>query len=154
MKGKKLIYLFLALALPGLIYVFLRQFGRNEFDLQVYYREDVPVTSCDKTLPIPYLIPDSVLAKPLKVANLFYLEGDSETESNLNRLSDEISAELYYTKKVERRDDVLGCALALKEPWTVVMIDSMRQIRGYYAPSTREEFDRLKMEMDILLKRY
>jgi hypothetical protein len=39
-------------------------------------------------------------------------------------------------------------------PRNVVLVDSKKKIRGYYTIGSREEADRLILEMEILLKKY
>jgi hypothetical protein len=39
-------------------------------------------------------------------------------------------------------------------PRNVVLVDNKKRIRGYYAIGSREETDRLIVEMEILLKKY
>lgn len=62
---KKLLFLFLALLLPVLIFLFLRSFGKNEFNVPVLFADSVsaPVACKQYTYKVPYLIPDSVLQK-------------------------------------------------------------------------------------------
>jgi hypothetical protein len=62
---KKLLFLFLALLLPILIYFFLKSFGRNEFEVPVLFADSVtaPVACNAYSYKAPYLITDSVLQK-------------------------------------------------------------------------------------------
>ncbi len=46
------------------------------------------------------------------------------------------------------------CFLFLEEPNDLILVDSAKRIRGYYQLSSREEVDRLLMELSIMLKRY
>src|SRR5437899_2470523 len=60
---KKIVYLLLALALPGLIFIFLKLFGKNHFDIPVYYMEgvsDLPV-ECMGSHKGQYILADSIL---------------------------------------------------------------------------------------------
>lgn len=60
---KKIVFLCLALLMPVLVYLFLKTFGRNEFDVPVLYTDSVTVPrECQPlTYNVPYVIPDSVL---------------------------------------------------------------------------------------------
>ena len=60
---KKLLVLFFALLLPILIFLFLKSFGKNEFDVPVLFADSVtaPVNCSVYKYPVPYSIPDSVL---------------------------------------------------------------------------------------------
>lgn len=156
MKIKKVLYLFLALLLPGLIFVFLKKMGKNEFDLPVYYSDGVDSTDCPFQYGAPYHLSDTLLRKedrpPL---GIFTFGNGSEGRRNLLKLTDEFADSLFSITVVDSTDtQVARCALLIKDPWTTVLVDDKNQIRGYYRPDTREEFDRLKMEMSILLKRY
>ena len=64
MKGRKVLFLSLALLLPVAIFVFLKIFGQNEFQVAVMHQEgkiDAP-ENCDFVYSTPYRIPDSVAA--------------------------------------------------------------------------------------------
>ncbi|MBY0433089.1 MAG: hypothetical protein K2U26_03165, partial [Cyclobacteriaceae bacterium] len=81
---KKLLYLFLALALPGLIFVFLKMAGRNEFNIPVYYETGVTDSPCGITYPSPYSVPDSVrkrLGNEGRVMIVFFPLPDLELEN-------------------------------------------------------------------------
>ena len=60
---KKILFLFLALLLPVLIFLFLRSFGKNEFDVPVLFADSVeaPVSCSAYSYKGPYVITDSVL---------------------------------------------------------------------------------------------
>jgi hypothetical protein len=60
---KKLLFLFLALMLPVLIFLFLKSFGKNEFDVPVLFADSVitPVACNSYSYKAPYVITDSVL---------------------------------------------------------------------------------------------
>ncbi len=52
-----------------------------------------------------------------------------------------------------QRDTNKKCLLFLKDPYHVVLMDDQKRIRGYYAHS-REELDRLDVELKILFNKY
>lgn len=60
---KKLLLLCLALLMPVFVYLFLKTFGKNEFDVPVLFTDSVttPVECTQFTYTVPYVIPDSVL---------------------------------------------------------------------------------------------
>lgn len=60
---KKVLLLFVVFLLPVLIYLFLKSFGRNEFDVPVLYTDSIGVSaSCyGKNYHLPYQVPDSLL---------------------------------------------------------------------------------------------
>ena len=63
MRGKKALFLFLALALPICIFVFLKMFGRNEFDVPLLYDKGVlqKPAECNVVYNEPYTIADSIM---------------------------------------------------------------------------------------------
>jgi hypothetical protein len=175
---KKFIYLFLALALPGLIFWFLKKFGRNEFSVPVYFENGIQTDSiCNMNVPGIYSVPDSVLSKvgirkdaPAKLVVIYPFIKDDLSE--VVRV-----AEKYIPDRVEtvvvsgipnnpdgklRRvffdydqfGPIVYCLLRVEEPWSVVMLDEHNRIRGFYDGSRRDEMDRLDLELSILLKKY
>lgn len=60
---KKALFLFLALLLPVIVFVFLKLFGKNEFTVEPLFQEEIeiPVTCDSFSYNIPYTIPDSIL---------------------------------------------------------------------------------------------
>ena len=164
--NKKLIYLFLALILPGLIFVFLKRFGKNEFAIPLYYQQGVDSLNalCGTNYQQPYHVPDSVLRKTGLLAgrpSLFLFSNQIRDNPEFKRISGNFEAEEFQVAEVDSIK--LGavtfkrwcsCVFMVKAPWNVVLMDSQKRIRGYYALGSREEVDRLIMEMQILLKKY
>jgi len=159
---KKLIYLFLALLLPIGVFLFLKAFGQNEFTIPVYFENEMAEysTSCQYEYTMPYLVPDSVMKavgwKGESVA-LIIANQSSEVKKNLRHLSEEFEPgdfQLISSDETNEWDRWYSCFFFLKKPWSAVLIDTDRKIRGYYAPNSREELDRLIVEMKILLKQY
>lgn len=162
--GKKLVFLFLALLLPVCIFLFLKIFGKNEFDVAPLYEQGVTGAHplCNLTYPSPYVLPDSVMKlisrgndAPLVLLNF------SGAETVLQRVYDEVSENEVKTVQAQAlalRDEELSflknCVLLLKDPDDVVLIDDQKRIRGYYQGSSREEIDRLLIELSIILKKY
>jgi hypothetical protein len=46
------------------------------------------------------------------------------------------------------------CVFLVNEPWQAVLLDQDKRIRGYYDLRNRDEEDRLRVELKILLKKY
>lgn len=174
--SKKFIYLFLALALPGLIFVFLKRFGKNEFTVPVYFEAGlVPDSICNLSAPAPYHVPDSIIQKIgftssiIKVAVVYPFVKDDLTE--IIRVKDKYVSDsvevivisgIPNNPKTDLRIQFLDykdfgstvlCWLQVNEPWSVVLLDDKNQIRGYYDGS-RDEMDRLDLELSILLEKY
>lgn len=58
----KVIFLVLAFVFPVCIFVFLKMFGRNEFDVPPLYATEPPkqLQGCDHVPSLPYVVPDTV----------------------------------------------------------------------------------------------
>jgi hypothetical protein len=175
--NRKSLYLFLALALPGLIFVFLKFFGKNEFDVPVYFKEGLQKdTVCNLSIHGQYLVSDSVLkvagGKPNQINVLVVYPFVKDDLTELNRVAEKFKEDSVYLgivsgmqnlpkthlPKKELLYDSFGwlvtCGLRISEPWSVVLIDDKRQIRGFYDGSRRDEMDRLDLELSIVLKKY
>jgi hypothetical protein len=65
MNFKKSLYLFLALLLPVCTFLFLKQFGVNEFVVKPLFEEsaELPVSCAQYSYQFPYAVADSVLAE-------------------------------------------------------------------------------------------
>lgn len=164
--NRKSLYLFLALILPGLIFIFLKRFGKNEFAIPRYYEQGVDSlnTLCGTRYVQPYRVPDSVLARTGWVAgraSLFLFDNRIAENSEFKRLSDNFEAGEYQVREID--SSKMGaaafrrwrtCVFMVNAPWNTVLLDSGKCIRGYYAVGSREEADRLIMEMQILLRKY
>jgi hypothetical protein len=164
MRGKKILFLFLALLLPVCIFIFLKLFGKNQFDVPLLFhtRDAEFPTSCGIAYTAPYTIPDSVLnmlrregETPVYVLNFF---SDS---SVLARVVTEIGEEEVTI--IQARDlpvdsskfqFLKNCILLAKDPANIILIDDEKRIRGFYEASDRDEIDRLLVELNIILKRY
>lgn len=155
----KWIYLFLGLLLPIALTIFLRFFGKSEFNIPVYYETEIE-SVCPYTYTTPYTVPDSVISRfAAEATEVLVVTVDSATEAyqNFERLKAEFSEDEFTfadASDMAKNNDLLECVLLLKKPWTTVLIDRDKKIRGYYAPASREEGDRLIVEMKILLKQY
>jgi hypothetical protein len=161
MKSKKGILLFLALLLPGLIFVMLKLFGRNQFDVQPLYQSARPESTGNcGNIAIPYYIPDSVLT-------VLPIENDSLVCIHFNSDSGEANAQLQRAVDAFAADPVnitssnplthkswKECIFFLREPFDVVLVDRRGTIRGQYIASDRDEMDRMITEITILLKKY
>ncbi|MBI1770756.1 MAG: hypothetical protein HY015_07250 [Bacteroidetes bacterium] len=158
--NKKITYLFLALLLPVLVFVFLKYFGKNEFDIPVYYSAGVSADTlqneCRFTVRGQYYVADSVLKKWNRKGSviLFSFSRHQETEWMNELIKD---GKLEFLQQVCwncGEDKLKDCIFFLKEPYNAVLIDDQRRIRGYYKLGNREEMDRLEVELKILLKKY
>jgi hypothetical protein len=161
MKGKKFLFLFLALLLPIAVFVFLKFFGKNRFEVPLIYKDGVsdPPAACLFDYPKPYLIPDSILAVAgANNSSIVILDFSRQPSTEMQVVRDEFDHDPVVIKSASTlnfADEKLlrECIFLMKEPNELVMIDSEKRIRGYYE-NTREEIDRLILELKILLKKY
>jgi hypothetical protein len=157
MNVKKAILLFLALLLPVCIFVFLKFFGKNEFDVPAFYQESKPAAPADCSFEYasPYRVPDSVMAQVRKDASkTLYLVHFSAAES-ISRVVENYGSDIdVITDPDLNHPQLRKCVFLMEDSHDIVLIDSESRIRGYYKSSDREEIDRLLLELDILLKKY
>lgn len=162
MKRTKAIFLFLALILPICIFIFLKIFGKNEFQVKPLFVDSAPVASECGNMNAPYLLEDSIRHQlPFRNDSLLVIafEGnaDANTTNQLNRLKDEISdlpVGLLTLPASERHLRWKRCVFFLQDPQDIVMVDAKGQLRGQYTSADREDIDRLFTEVTIILKRY
>lgn len=167
---RKSIYLIIALVLPVAIFVFLKLTGKNQFDIPIYYESGIDSLSsvCGHDYSRPYTLPDSILNKvgwKEKGCSIFLLGKSNELE--LKRLTDVFSLEdfsCYFINNETKKSGIQlslsdfrnwkNCFFVAKEKSNLVLMDKQKRIRGYYSIGSREEMDRLIVEMKILLKQY
>lgn len=164
MKRKKAVFLVCALILPVAIFLFLKIFGRNEFQVAPLYQQgsiEAPA-GCPYRYETPYRVADSVISN-LRLGNtdsLFVLYFDPALATPLKRVPVEYGdAPVKVVPPSSLPPDVdrqvlAECILLLHPPASVVMLDHRSRIRGYYDGRDRDEVDRLLVEIDIILKNY
>jgi len=167
MKATKAFFLFLAFVVPIGIFVFLKLFGRNEFDVAPLYVAEAPprLEGCAEAGK-PYHVPDSI-------RTAYMLPGDSLTVIFFQPLSGEALNQLDRVREQTINDPVRltagdstssaegvdalrirRCAFFMEGQVNVVMLDRRGLIRGQYKAADREEMDRLLTEITILLRKY
>lgn len=145
---KKAILLAVALAIPSLVFVFLKQFGRNEFEVPVFH-EPVPqwtLPGCSEGRVDKFSFPGR------RVAVLTTREGQQAVALHLRRLQENFDGREYVIRAVPR--DSIRCRVLLRDSDHEVLVDTAGRVRGYYDLMSREETDRLILEMKIVLKKY
>ena len=163
MNRTKALFLFLALLLPICIFIFLRIFGKNEFNVEPLFSDTPPPASneCPHAVS-PYFLHDSVKSQlPFGNDSLLVIafdeNGDPNTVNQLKRLKEETSnlPVAYLTLPGSARHLLWKrCLFFLHEPQDVVTVDAKGRIRGQYESADREDIDRLLTELTIILKRY
>jgi hypothetical protein len=163
MSGKKTLFLFLALLLPVCVFLFLKFFGKNQFDVPPLYQADIPEASCGIRYTAPYVLPDSVMQR-VKAENNFvplFIVNFSTSDSGLNRVLEGVTPEEVkvipasnLSLKPTELTFIRDCILLMKPTFDLVLVDNQNKIRGYYKTTDREEIDRLIVELEIILKKY
>lgn len=161
---KKIIILFLALLFPAIIFIFLKMFGRNEFQVPVLY-QDGTITeppNCEATYSVPYIVADSLFSVLSMNRNdsLYVFYFDKALDIPLHRISVEFEGEPVKlvnpgSLRVNPYNTFLQeCVLLMRGDSSVALVDNRNRIRGYYNGVDRDEVDRLILETKIILKQY
>jgi hypothetical protein len=162
---KKFLYLALALMLPGLVFVFLKYAGKNEFAIPVFHEEGVNAPSdCAIIYPKPYLVPDSIwqVTGLNREANVLLFPSKGLDRDRLQSVIEgEFGEDVVGLKQAVllTGDSVTWqwwkkCIFLVNTPAQAVLLDRAKRIRGYYDLRNRDEEDRLRVELKILLKKY
>ncbi len=152
--------------LPGMIFVFLKYAGKNEFNIPVYYEEGVeaPPSGCDIDYRQPYLLPEAFrdIAGPMLEANLLIfpnegldfkkIHSDIRNEFGEGKVWIKDAHDLFQDSTAYNQSK--RCVFLLNDPWQSVLFDNAGRIRGYYDLRLREEEDKLRVELKILQKKY
>lgn len=175
---KKSVFLFLALLLPVSIFLFLHFFGRNEFDIPIYYQsETIEIPDCSIDYQYPYKINKTHVALN-GTSVVFFASGLSRDQFNesvfqLDRISNEFENNPPQLFLVTQSTDSLSSltwpnvlvldketyyteqrCIFLADGNRIVLVDSLQQIRGLYSNAVLKEVDRLILELKILFKEY
>ena len=158
MKSKKIIFLFLALLVPSIIFIFLKMFGSNQFDVEVMFQDEMPdfIVNCDAAYTLPYHLPDTVtdVVNERGDSAVFVYFGDPQA-TFINRVISRYKDDPIGHHVFDKDDLMLkNCIFILEEPFDVALVDINGRIRGQYNSSEREEVDRLITELAILIRKY
>jgi hypothetical protein len=160
---KKIVYLGLALLLPGLVFVFLKYAGSNRFDIPIYYEDGIPKgLPCAQESEEPYQLPDSIsrFIPAGKQGYVFIFPEASVAPTVIGALLvNEIGQGFTVIDAADLPGDSTrsrwhDCVFLLSPPSQSVLVDGQRRIRGYYDLRKRDEMDRLRVELKILLEKY
>ncbi len=174
---KKILFLIAALVIPSLVYIFLRGFGDNKFEIPVYYSEGVRIEGCDVNSDTVHLV--KFEHYKLEGAKLFYFPQWVSSEEFYRQckriqnkpysvaftaisdttLQNELGNTLVVTDK-SHLYKIANCALVFGQEVAIttpiynqlVLVDAKKRIRGYYNGADLEDMDRLDVELDILRK--
>jgi hypothetical protein len=158
MRGKKILFLFLGLGMPILVFLFLKMFGRNQFEVPM--PEIQPAPECHVTNPESYIVSDSIIGSLTKEPFELLVINFGPHAKRLDRITESFSVEVVKVEAPalgmasERLEPIKKCGFFLQSPNTVVLLDNQKKIRGYYDGIDRDELDRLEAEIKIILKKY
>jgi protein SCO1/2 len=174
-QSSKIIVLVLTLAFPVLVYLFLKSFGENRFNLPIYYSEAPETEFCDE-MTFPHRAEVDAIDFSEGQATLIFFSANIQSDDiqelfrvaakynqvQLVLLSDQqLTGDGFLLVGLERSQYLhvadcelimngeLDAALPLNEK--AVLVDSNGQIRGYYQTTELDDLDRLEVELDILL---
>ncbi len=158
---RKPIILIAVLLVPIGVFLFLRYFGKNEFDIPVFYTDKMEKKAdCNFEYLLPYLVPDSLTTTlHLNTSKSVLIVDSSGMKKDFANLSEEFSKEEFSVVFLselpkEKSRQLTDCILFLSPEFSAVLVDDKRQIRGYYKLQNREEMDKLDVELKVLLKKY
>jgi hypothetical protein len=171
MKGRKILYLVVALLFPIGVFLFLKFFGKNEFSVAPLFQteEELPITHCNYTYAFPYSVPDSIWTffqtnhRTKLVVFAFIPEGPSATEGGklLRRTEETFSHDPVLFKTIVEGeggpvdiDFIRRCIFLLPDNVSVVVVDGTGRIRGQYDAASLDEMDRMVVELKIILGKY
>lgn len=159
MKAKGIL-LFLALLLPVCIFLFLKFFGKNEFQVAPLYMDESPAAEGCVNVSIPYRIADSIRERIILGDHELVILADNVKERGnvMRRLREYFSQDPVAIQSMQDKFTDVGfarrCIFFLKEPFDLVLVDKEGQIRGQYNSREREEVDRLQVEVSIILRKF
>lgn len=166
-KYLKGIFLSATLLIPILLFLFLKYFGENRFDIPIYYENGISsgFTNCTTYDSGQYYITNSGYSLP----GLFIFLSSKDTQQtfgNVKQRVDEdvkgIKYNLYSSDSAfqhegmhylteDRLIDKLRCEFISDTLNQFILVDNKRRIRGYYNMD-REDVDRMIVEIKILLE--
>ena len=166
----KIGFLVIVLAIPAAIFIFLRSFGDNRFDVDIFYKDGlkgVPFACVESN--DQYKINDSIL--PLDGSNKIVAFKHQPNNAELNNIAlrlnetfngnarvfcfvqdsidnQGLNYELIYTDDLTKTSE---CGFITGNLQKLVLVDKMNRIRGYYSRDL-DEIDRLIVELKILFE--
>jgi hypothetical protein len=162
MNRTKALFLFLALILPTCVFIFLKFFGRNEFEVKPLFIDAPPTNGAGcQTAAAPYTINDSVMTQldfgSDSLMAILFSDGEVKGSNQTKRIEDEVADLPLVFLTFSQSDRHLSwkqCVFFLSDPLDLVIVDRKGRIRGQYVSTNREEVDRFLTEVTIILKRY
>lgn len=172
MKKKEIQFavLFVLLVIPALVFVFMKSFGKNNYEVERYYQTEIPYSvqqNC-KLIAFPHrvesltlnkmqivlAIRDTIVNKAVKNTLRRIFERYSDAAEVTMVLKQKVSVEPYFNQKLFSAvawNEYVSCELltdSIKPK--MVLVDQKGMIRGYYDYWDAKEIDRLLLEVEII----
>lgn len=170
MKAKHII-LFILLLMPVFIYVFLKMFGKNTYEIPIYFSEGVNSDYCGLLTTVPYTLDvdritlfyahsaknehiQTILREMVRIKSKTDIQIIGLEDLNEEKIPDATGVS-YVGMLPNELVDFLSCKILVYSESSdvynyLVLVDINGAIRGYYNAGDFAEYDRLFAEIDIL----
>ena len=158
---KKGFILLFSLLFPIIVFLFLKFYGQNEYELSVYN------SSCSEIID-EYIINDFNRKNNIRIVDIRLTNNDILVDNYINKLGINDQIEVITLSNKLRNlnwlnlvvDKVLierlsGCIQnEYLEKSFILLLDKQNRVRGHFYSADRKEIERLDVEIDILLLEY
>lgn len=158
---KKGFILLFSLLFPIIVFLFLKFYGQNEYELSVYN------SSCSEIID-EYIINDFNRKNNIRIVDIRMTDNDILVDNYINKLEINDQIEVITLSNKLRNlnwlnlvvDEVLierlsGCIQnEYLEKSFILLLDKQNRVRGHFYSADRKEIERLDVEIDILLLEY
>lgn len=155
-NSKKVLFLFLLLLFPVLVYLFLQGFGKNEYNIPILWETGVEGNECIPKSDSLYKIPGSIRKiiggenKSVVVITDSSLHNREVVREIEKKIVKKLGSFVFLSSLPEGSRKMTECFLLMQPHTNAVLIDKKNRIRGYYQLSKRKECERLEDEFSIL----
>ena len=158
---KKGFILLFSLLFPIIVFLFLKFYGQNEYELTVYN------SSCSEIID-EYIINDFNRKNNIRIVDIRMADNDILVDNYINKLeiNDQIEVITLSNKLrnlnwlnivvdkvlIERLSECIQNEYLDKS--FILLLDKQNRVRGHFYSADRKEIERLDVEIDILLLEY
>jgi len=158
---KKGFILLFSLLFPIIVFLFLKFYGQNEYELSVYN------SSCSEIID-EYIINDFNRKNNIRIVDIRMADNDILVDNYINKLeiNDQIEVITLSNKLrnlnwlnivvdkvlIERLSECIQNEYLDKS--FILLLDKQNRVRGHFYSADRKEIERLDVEIDILLLEY
>lgn len=158
---KKGFILLFSLLFPIIVFLFLKFYGQNEYELSVYN------SSCSEIID-EYIINDFNRKNNIRIVDIRMADNDILVDNYINKLeiNDQIEVITLSNKLrnlnwlnivvdkvlIERLSECIQNEYLDKS--FILLLDKQNKLRGHFYSEDRKEIERLDVEIDILLLEY